>query len=226
VNGTVDQVHASLQIQDAPFQAYSDALDGTGAFQYAGGVHYPRGITSALWWLNATNNPPNPVPTSAPVAPAISSALAGDRQVLLLWQGVPLVTGYNIKRANISGGPYTTLTNGVVGASFVDSSLSNGTTYYYILTAANEIGEGAPSPEASATPVPSAGTTLVASRTASALIVSWPSNYLGWILQTNTVGLGNAAAWHDVPGSLTNSQMTFPTTDRSTPSEFFRLRHP
>jgi hypothetical protein len=157
VNGTVDQIHASLQIQDAPLQGFSDALNGTGVFQYSGGVHYPRGITSSLWWLNATNNPSDPVASSVPGAPGVSRALAGDRQVLLLWQGVPFATGYNLKRATISGGPYTAVTNGVVGASFADSGLNNGTTYYYILTAANEIGESAPSPEASATPcLPSA----------------------------------------------------------------------
>ncbi|MGH7968492.1 MAG: hypothetical protein ACREIC_07190, partial [Limisphaerales bacterium] len=138
VNGSVDQIHASLQIQDAPLQGFCDALNGTGVFQYAGGPHYPRGVTTALWWLNATNNPSNPVPTSAPLAPSITGALAGAGQVLLLWQGVPFAaSGYNAKRATISGGPYTPVTNGLVGASFIDSGLTNGITYYYILTATN-----------------------------------------------------------------------------------------
>jgi hypothetical protein len=226
VNGTIDQVHASLQIQDAPLQGFGDALNGTGIFNYAGGVHYPRAVTTALWWLNATNNPPNPVATSAPGAPTISRALAGDRQVLLLWQGVPFATAYNLKRATLSGGPYTPVTNGLVGASFADSSLSNGTTYFYILTATNQIGESAPSAEVSATPVPSAGTNISASLNASSITVSWPSAYVGWILQTNTVGLANPAAWGDVPDSLTHSQMTFPAGGPNSPAEFFRLRHP
>lgn len=226
VNGAVDQVHASLQIQDSPFQGYADALNGTGAFQYAGGVHYPRGVTTALWWLNATNNPAYPVATFGPEAPAISFALAGDRQVLLSWQGVPWATGYNLKRAIVSGGPYSSLTNGIVGASFIDSALSNGTIYYYILTATNPIGESIPSSEVRATPVPSVGCNISAALSASALTVSWPSNYVGWLLQTNIVALYNPAAWNDVPASLTNSQMIFPTSDRSIPTQFFRLRHP
>jgi len=226
VDGTVDQIHASIQIQDAPYAGFADAFNGTGANQSAGGVHYPRGLASALWWLNATNNPSNPVATSAPVAPTVFSALAGDRQVLLLWQGVPFATGYNLKRATVSGGPYTPVTNGVVGASFADSGLSNGTTYYYILTATNQIGESAPSPEVSATPVPSVGTNILVSLTAFSVTVSWPSAYVGWILQTNTVGLRNPAAWGDVPDSLTHSQMTFPAGGPTTPAEFFRLRHP
>lgn len=226
VNGTVDQIHASLQLQDAPLQGYSDALNGTGVFQYSGGVHYPRGITTALWWLNATNNPSYPVATSAPAAPTISGALAGDRQVLLLWQGVPFATGYNLKRATLSGGPYTPVTNGIVGASFVDSGLSNGTTYYYVLTATNQIGESALSPEVSATPVPSLGTNISASLSASSVSVSWPLGYVGWILQTNTTGLTTPAAWGDVPESVSRSEMEFPVGGANAPAEFFRLRHP
>jgi len=226
VNGAVDQAHTSIQFQLGPNQGWVDATDGTGNANFAGGPHYPRAITTALWWLNAANNPANPVATSAPDAPALFSASAGDHQVLLLWQGVPFATSYNLKRATLSGGPYTTVTNGVVVASFVDSGLTDGTTYYYVLTATNQIGESAPSPEVSATPVPSVGSNLSASLSASRITISWPSAYVGWLLQTNTHGLGTSAAWGDVPNSLTRSQMTFPAGGPDTPAEFFRLRHP
>jgi hypothetical protein len=224
VNGSVDQVHASIQIQDAPFAGFADAFNGTGVFQWAGGVTYPRGVTSVLWWLNATNNPSYPMVTTAPVSPTISYALAGDSQVSLSWQGVPFATGYNVKRASTSGGPYTPVTNGVVGASFINSGLSNGVTYFYVITATNQIGESAPSAEVSVRPVASAGSNISATVTGSTILVSWPVAYVGWILQTNTVGLGNAAGWGDVPGSSGLSQMTFLGGNR--PTEFFRLRHP
>ncbi len=226
VNGHIDQIHASLQIKDAPLQGFGDALVGTGGDYYAGGVHYPRGITTALWWLNATNNPANPVATSAPEAPTISRALAGDRQVLLLWEGIPFAAGYNLRRATLSGGPFTSVTNGLAGASYLDSGLNNGVTYYYVLTATNQIGESASSPEVSAIPVPSTGTNISASFSASGITVSWPPAYVGWVLQTNTVRLGNPAAWGDVPDSVTRSQMTFPADAPNTPARFFRLRHP
>ena len=226
VNGSIDQIHASIEIQAGPREGWVDATDGTGGYSLAGGVHYPRAVSSALWWLNPTNNPSYPAATSAPAAPTFSRALAGDRQVLLLWQGVPFATGYQLKRATLSGGPYTWVTNGLVGASFIDSSVNNGTTYYYILTATNQIGESTPSPEVRATPVPSVGTNISASLSASSITVSWPSAYVGWVLQTNTVGLGNPAAWGDVPDSLTRSQMAFPALNPTAPAEFFRLRHP
>lgn len=226
VNGTVDQYHASIQIQAGPREGWVDATDGSGNYGFAGGVHYPRAVTSALWWLNPTNNPANLAITNAPDAPTISSALAGDRQVLLLWQGVPFATGYNLKRATVSGGLYTAVTNGVAGGSYVDTGLTNGTTYYYVLTATNQFGESAPSSEVSATPIPSVGGILSASLAGSGVVVSWPAGYVGWILQTNTVGLRNPAAWGDVPNSITQQQMTFPIGGAGAPTEFFRLRHP
>jgi hypothetical protein len=224
VDGAVDQIHASVQIYGAPFQGFSDAFYGSGPLE--GGHHYPRGVTSVLWWLNATNNPSYPIATVAPEAPTVFSASASDQQVLLLWQGVSLATGYNLKRATSSGGPYTSVTNGVTGASFADSGLNNGTTYYYILTATNQIGESVPTPELSATPVPSVASNLSAALGASSVTVSWPPAYVGWILQTNTAGPGIRAAWGDVPDSLTHSQMTFPPRSPNAPAEFFRLRHP
>ncbi|HZR15795.1 MAG TPA: glycoside hydrolase family 52 protein [Verrucomicrobiae bacterium] len=224
VEGAVDQVHASVQIQGAPFQGYSDDFYGTGPLQ--GGHHYPRGITSATWWLNATNSAYYPAATSAPVAPTVFSAVASDRQALLLWQGVPFATGYNLSRGNSSGGPYTTVTNGLVGGSFIDAGLNNGTTYYYVLTATNQIGEGVRSPEVVATPVPSVGTSLTASVSASKITVSWPATYVGWILQTNSVGLNNAGGWGDVTDSVTHSQMTLPVGGPNDSVQFLRLRHP
>jgi len=224
VNGDVDQIHASVQILGAPYQGYCDPFYGAGGLQ--GGYHYPRGIATSLWWLNAANNPSNPAAVSAPEMSTAFAALAGDHQVLLLWQGVPFATAYNLKRATFSGGPYTPLTNGVVAASFADSSVNNGTTYYYILTATNQFGESAPSPEVSATPVPSVGSSISAALNAFGVTVSWPPAYVGWILQTNSTGLGNSAAWGDVPNSRTQSQMTFPITAPNMPAAFFRLRHP
>lgn len=224
LNGTVDQIHASVQIQGSQVQGYSDAFLGNGTIH--GGSHYPRGITTSLWWLNATNNPANPAPLAPPEAPAFSFALAGDQRVSLLWQGVAFASAYNLKRAMNSGGPYAPVTNGLMGASFVDSAVSNGTTYYYVLTATNQFGESPLSPEMSATPIPSVGMSISAAIDSAGVTVSWLPTYVGWILQTNSIGLGNAAAWGDVPNSSTQSQMTFPITTPGIPTEFFRLRHP
>ena len=225
VNGSIDQIHASIQIQAGPREGWVDATDATGNYGFAGGVHYPRAVSSALWWLNPDNNPSFPIATSAPPAPALS-AVAGDQQVLLLWQGVPFATEYNLKRAKVSGGPYTPIATGISGSSYVDGSAVNGTTFYYILTATNDIGESLPSPEVTATPLPSTGPNLIASIKGAQLELSWPTNYIGWLLQTNLLSLAKPGDWGDVPASRTNSQMTFPLNNASIPDEFFRLRHP
>jgi hypothetical protein len=49
---------------------------------------------------------------------------------------------------------------------------------------------------------------------------------LGWILQTNAVDVGNNLDWGDVPSSENNYQVTFPTTNSTSRTEFFRLRYP
>ena len=229
VNGTVDQIHATIQAQNAPFYEWSDQTDGTGADRFIGGCHYPRGVTSALWWLNTTNNPGYPVATSAPVAPGGLSALPGNHQVVLYWNGVALAAGYNLKRATVSGGPYGAVTKGLAGASYTDTGLASGLPYYYVVTATNQAGESLPSAEVAAMPygpLPATGTNLTAVVTNGSLIIAWPAIYVGWILQTNAVGVASPAAWGDLPGSSTNAQMTFPLVSPRFPAEFFRLRHP
>jgi hypothetical protein len=52
-------------------------------------------------------------------------------------------TSYNIKRSNASGGPYTTISTpgNVTGTNFTDLTAVNGTTYYYVISAATSISE-------------------------------------------------------------------------------------
>jgi autotransporter-associated beta strand protein len=57
------------------------------------------------------------------------------------------------------------------------------------------------------------------------LSLSW-SNYTGWTLQTNAIDLTVSSDWHDVPGSSTNSQLSFPLTNPAVSKDFFRLRSP
>ena len=61
-------------------------------------------------------------------------------------------TGYNVKRATTSGGPYTTVASGVTSTNYTDTGLTNGVTYYYVVSASNAIGTGLDSTEVSVTP--------------------------------------------------------------------------
>jgi hypothetical protein len=92
-------------------------------------------------------------PTVIPAAPATLLAAPGDGAVPLRWQQSFGATSYTVQRATSSGGPYTTIASDVTGGSYTDTSVTNGTTYYYTVTATNSAGTSANSPEDSVTPV-------------------------------------------------------------------------
>jgi hypothetical protein len=89
------------------------------------------------------------IPAAVPTG--LSSATS-NKQVSLTWASVIGATSYNVKRATTVGGPYTTLGN-VTGTSYVDTSVTNGTTYYYVVSSVNSAGESANSAEISDKPV-------------------------------------------------------------------------
>lgn len=89
---------------------------------------------------------------NVPSQPTDLSAIAGDAKVDLSWTAVDSATSYNVQRATTAGGPYETITSNITEATYNDTGLTNGTTYYYVVTAVNTLGESSPSNEASATP--------------------------------------------------------------------------
>lgn len=88
-----------------------------------------------------------------PAAPTGLSAFAGDQQIALNWSTVTGATGYNVKRSTVSTGPYAIVTNGVTGTSFTDTGLTDGTTYYYVVTTLKGSCESGNSAAANATPL-------------------------------------------------------------------------
>ncbi|MCC5468660.1 LamG-like jellyroll fold domain-containing protein [Pelosinus baikalensis] len=113
----------------------------------------------ARWTTDFT--PPNTT-TETIDAPTNLTASAGDSQVSLSWNAVEGAASYNVKRSTTAGGPYTTIATNVTGASYVDSTVTNGTTYYYVVTAVDSNGnESASSNEASATPQAPSGQALL-----------------------------------------------------------------
>src|SRR5208282_4594297 len=53
-----------------------------------------------------------------------------------------------------SGTGYATVANGVTALNYSDTSVTNGTAYYYVVSAVNAAGESPNSSQASATPLP------------------------------------------------------------------------
>jgi len=79
-------------------------------------------------------------------------AVGGNSKVDLNWNEVTGATSYTVKRSTTAGGPYTTIATGVTGTTYTDTDVTNGTTYYYVVTAIVNGSEGWNSNEASATP--------------------------------------------------------------------------
>ena len=88
---------------------------------------------------------------NAPPVPTGVQATAGSGQVALTWSASAGATSYNVKRATTSGGPYTTVASPATTA-FTNTGLTNGTTYFFVVSAVNASGESANSTQVSATP--------------------------------------------------------------------------
>ncbi|HEV2207633.1 MAG TPA: glycoside hydrolase family 2 TIM barrel-domain containing protein [Verrucomicrobiae bacterium] len=131
------------------------------------------GLTPATLTLqaNATN--------SAPAAPVNLTATASDGQAYLHWDFGFATTSYHIKRATASGGPYSLLANSSAVA-YTDSGLTDGTTYFYVVSALNNYGESADSAEVSVTPLPppppTTPTGLVAQADDGQVLLSWSAS--------------------------------------------------
>jgi hypothetical protein len=67
----------------------------------------------------------------------------GMRSVSLSWDAsTSEVTGYNVYRGTVSGGPYSKLNSSLdPGTRFIDTSVAPAHTYYYVTTAVNSSGQ-------------------------------------------------------------------------------------
>ena len=123
-----------------------------------------------------------PPPTTVPAAPTGLNATPADSQVTISWTAVAGATSYNLYHSTTAGVTTTTGTK-ITGVTspYVQTGLTNGTTYFYILTAVNSIGESAPSNEVSATPsavitpptIPAAPTGVTAVGGTNQVTVTW-----------------------------------------------------
>src|SRR5437773_710991 len=127
----------------------SISLDFQGFVFWEGPYHWELHPLTG-WRLSA---PPTP-----PSAPQNLAATGSNAQVGLTWQapasnGGSPITNYRIYRGTSSNGETLLATIGNV-LTYSDTSVTNGVTYYYQVSAMNGAGEGPRSNEASATPSP------------------------------------------------------------------------
>jgi fibronectin type 3 domain-containing protein len=72
--------------------------------------------------------------------------------VTLNWSASANAAGYNIRRSITSGSGFSLIATNLAMTSYIDTSATNWTTYYYVATAVGAGSESAYSPQASAMP--------------------------------------------------------------------------
>jgi beta-glucanase (GH16 family) len=89
-------------------------------------------------WVRIYDDVPVPAPPSAPTGLSVAQ---GQAKAFLTWDASSSgATGYNIKRATTSGGPYTLIGSAAING-YTDTGVSTCSTYYYVVSATNSFGE-------------------------------------------------------------------------------------
>jgi beta-glucanase (GH16 family) len=161
------------------------------------GTHVIRLLSNSPNW-NVNFFTVGTIPQSPP-APTNLGAIGGDSQVGLSWNASAGAASYNVYRSR-SAGTETLYQSGVTTTLFADTGVTNGTTYYYKVTAVNAGGESAESNEASATPqapaIPNPPANLTAKAGNQQVALSW------------AISLG-AAAYNVYRGTSTGAETLY-----------------
>jgi hypothetical protein len=141
-------------------------------------------------------------PSASATIPAVPTGLAatsGNDLVDLNWSPSTGATGYHVKRATTSGGPYTQVAT-PTSSSDTDASVTNGATYYYVVSALNSAGESANSAQVIANPMASATPTVTVTVTPASTHIISP--YIYGVNSANTSGVFPAGS-SALPANLT-----------------------
>jgi len=153
-----------------------------------------------------------------PPAPTNLTATAGNTQVSLSWTASSGASSYHVKRATVSGGPYTTV-GSPTATSFTDSGLNNGTTYFYVVTAVNAAGESGNSNQASATPQAGTIKAISIDFVGNGVTPMGSAESAGVVAKTNwnnaAGSSGTGQALHDETGAATSAKLSW-TADHLT----------
>jgi glycosidase len=128
----------------------TDELNGDVPYTVTGGQIVLVDVPP-LWGAILTVDPGQDL--TPPDAPVNLAATEGDGEVGLTWDSVAGAAGYNVYRSYVPGGGYDQIAAGETGTAYADMGVTNGTWYYYVVTALDAPGnESGYSNEAAALP--------------------------------------------------------------------------
>jgi len=154
---------------------------------------------------------------SAPSAPTGLTATGSSGSVTLSWtaplnNGGSTITGYTVYYATTSGGELTGTSVAVNSTSTTISSLTTGSTYYFVVEATNNVGSSVPSSEVSGVPVavptaPTVTSILNGSAGSGQVTMSWspPTSIGGSALTGYAVYYGTTANPTSYLGTVTSN---------------------
>jgi fibronectin type 3 domain-containing protein len=148
------------------------------------------------------------------------TALATNAQVSLTWTPVSGATSYHVKRSTISGTNYSILATPSV-SNYTDLGVTNGTTYYYVISALNATGESANSIETNATPAsPSIILNAVSYVNGQFSLQFAGSDTQTYVVETST----NLINWIPVSTNLPSGGLfMFTDTNATDPARYYRV---
>lgn len=177
----------------------------------------PKGSTSVGEELSIT-------PINAPSVPSGVSGTSANGSVALSWSA-STGTGtikYRVLRSTASGSGYSQVATDLTTTNYTDTSVTNNTTYYYVVRSFNEFGEGTNSSEVIGTPMsaPSAPTGLSAASALSQVNLSW-SAAVGSGTKTYTVYRSTTSGSGHTQLATNISALTYADTTASVGSTYY-----
>jgi hypothetical protein len=153
---------------------------------------------------------------AAPAGLTVTSVSSG--QVSLSWPAVTGASSYHVKRALVSGGPYIGVAC-TTSTTYTDTGVTNGTTYYYVVSAGytagpNAGGESADSGQVNATPLgspPAAPMNLTASpgNPKGSLRLNWVQSASPGVTQNNIYRRTSTGSYPSTPTAKISATTTY-----------------
>ncbi len=129
----------------AVVEQFNEVAPSNGVFTFQFATVKDNAQVNGIEILSSSTPAPPPTPTGL-------AAIADNGGVTLSWNASAGATSYNIYRSTTSGGEGSTPVGTSTTTGFTSTGLTNGTTYYFKVSASNSAGTSQQSGEVTATP--------------------------------------------------------------------------